>query len=430
MTDRLRQVLEDNKPYYLEKLMDLVCIDTHDIGHGIDGGLEKKGQEYLKALLAEMGADTIEEHPVTEDLIQQSVELYKEGNPGHNYEDRANLYATFKGRGGKSILFNGHMDTMPAVKELWDHDPHEPHLENGRLHGLGVCDMKSGLMASVMAVKLIRDAGLELPGDVLITSVIDEEGGGNGSIAAVMNGIRADAAVVCEPTDYELIAAHMGFVFFKVEVDGIAVHSGTKWNGVNAIEKAVKLMDAIGELEHNWLLTYKHPLLPAPNSNVGVIQGGTAGSTVPDKCVFKTCVHYLPEVMTHDQVVQEYTDAILTRCQGDAWLKDHLPRISIYQAGGPFEMELDHPFVETFKEAFQTVKSKEVPVVGSPSGCDSRLWRNIAQMPTLQYGPGTLAQCHAVDEYIDIEQYYDAIAIYAELILGWGSRQDHAGTEI
>lgn len=421
MNTQLKAALERNRQWYLDKLMDLVRIDTHDLGHGIDGGLEQAGQEYFIGLLKEMNADEIQTHQLTEDIIQESIRFYQEGNPGHNYDGRYNVYGTFKGNGGRSLLFNGHMDTMPAVKELWQQDPHDPWLENGRLHGLGVCDMKSGLLAGLMAVHLIRDAGLDLPGDVLVTSVVDEEGGGNGSIAAVMKGIRADAAVVCEPTDYELITAHMGFIFFQVEVTGVAVHSGTKWDGVNAITKAMKLIEAIDELEHRWLLTYKHPLLPAPNSNVGVIQGGTAGSTVPDKCVFKTCVHYLPNQMTYDQVVQEYTDAIMTRSQGDEWLRDNPPKISIYQAGGPFEMELDHPFVDSFQSAYQKVLEKPVPLVGSPSGCDSRLWRNIADMPTLQYGPGTLAQCHAVNEYIDVDQYFHAIEIFAQLILDWGA---------
>lgn len=421
MDDRLKKSFDKNKDFFLEKLMDLVRIDTHDIGHGIEGGLEKEGQEYLIRLLEEIGADEIVRDQLSEEVIQKSIELHKEGNPGHNYKDRYNVYATFKGNGGKSIMFNGHMDTMPAGdRSLWKRDPLEPYIEDQKIYGLGVCDMKGGLIAGLMAIKLLKDAGYELPGDVILSSVVDEEGGGNGSIAAVMSGLRADAVVVCEPTDYELIAAHMGFVFFEVEVPGVAVHSGTKIHGVNSIDKAIILMEAINELEHKWLLSYKHPLLPAPNSNVGVIQGGTAGSTVPEKCVFKTCVHYLPEVMNYDQVVKEYTEAIYRRCEGDKWLKDNKPKISVYQAGGPFEMDLDHEFVGSFKEAFRTVKNKEVPIVGSPSGCDSRLWRNIAGMPTLQYGPGRLAQCHAINEYVEVEQYMDSIKIFAELILKWG----------
>jgi acetylornithine deacetylase len=126
--------------------------------------------------------------------------------------------------------------------------------------------------------------------------------------------------------------------------------------------------------------------------------------------------------MNHDEVVKEYTNAIYRCCEGDEWLKDHKPKISIYQAGGPFEMELDHPFVDSFKRSFETAIGKELKIVGSPAGCDSRIWKNIAGAPTLQYGPGRQAQCHAVNEYIELEQYLDAILIYAQLIIDWCNR--------
>lgn len=418
MIQKLRTTLRENKEKYISRLGDLVAIDTQDIGHGILGGLEKEGQDYLIKLFNEMGASVVKDQ-VTEETIQKSIKEFKEGNPGHNYDDRYNVYATFKGNGGKSIMFNGHIDTMPPGDiNMWNTPPHEPTIKDGKMYGLGVCDMKGGLMASVMAVELLKDAGIPLPGDVVITSVIDEEGGGNGSIAAAINGQKADAVVVCEPTDYQLIAAHMGFIFFKVEIEGLAVHSGSKWLGVSAIEKAVKLMNAIDELEHKWLMTHRHKLLPSPTSNAGVIEGGSAGSTVADYCTFSTCVHYLPG-MTHDDVVKEYTDAIYRCCEGDEWLKDNKPKISIYQAGGPFEMELEHDFVESFKDAYKTSIDKEIKIVGSPAGCDSRIWKNIAGCPTLQYGPGRQQECHAANEYIELEQYLDAILIYAQLILDW-----------
>ena len=421
MIEKLRTTLRENKEKYISRLADLVAIDTQDIGHGILGGLEKEGQDYLINLFNEMGASVIKDQ-VTEEVIQKSIKEFKEGNPGHNYDDRYNVYARFKGNGGKSIMFNGHIDTMPPGDiNLWNTPPHEPTIKDGKMYGLGVCDMKGGLMASTMAVELLKDAGIQLPGDVIITSVIDEEGGGNGSIAAAMNGQKADAVVVCEPTDYKLIAAHMGFIFFKVEIKGLAVHSGSKWLGVSAIEKAVKLMNAIDELEHKWLMTHRHKLLPSPTSNAGVIEGGTAGSTVADYCSFSTCVHYLPG-MNHDDVVREYTDAIYRCCEGDEWLKDNKPNISIYQAGGPFEMELEHDFVESFKDAYKIATDKDLKIVGSPAGCDSRIWKNIAGCPTLQYGPGRQQECHAANEYIELDQYLDAILIYAQLILDWCNR--------
>lgn len=417
---KLKEELDINKERYLEILKELVAIDTHDINHGIDGGLEKCGQEYIIALLEKIGAIEITTEQLREDVIQRSIREFQEGNPDHNYNNRYNVYARFAGSGGRSIMFNGHIDTMsPGDESLWTSPPHSPEIRGDRLYGLGVCDMKAGLLASILAVDLIKQAGMNLQGDVIITSVVDEEGGGNGSIAAALAGEKADAAVVCEPTDYELITAHMGFIFFEVSVKGKAVHSGSKWLGVSAIDKAIKIIANLNDLEHYWLMNYKHMLLPSPNLNVGVIEGGTAGSTVAATCVFKTCVHYLPEIMTREQVIEDFNKAVSLCCDGDNWLKDNRPEVTIYQAGKAFEMYTGHKFVKTFCSAFKSSLGREVRLTGSPAGCDARIWKNIAGLPTLQYGPGSIAQCHAVDEYIEINQFFDAILLYAQLILEW-----------
>jgi len=418
--DKLRETLELKKEDYIQRLKDLVAIDTHTLGHGIEGGLEKDGQEYLVRLFEEMGADQIRKDPIKEEIIEKCLALHKEGNPGHNNQDRYNVYATFRGNGGNSLLFNSHIDTMPAGNLAeWNTPPHEPMIMNGRMYGLGTADMKAGLMASAMAVQLIHDAGLSLPGDVIITSVCDEEGGGNGSMVAAMNGIVADGVVNCEGTSDELILAHMGFVFFKVEIEGKANHSGAKWLGVSAIEKAMKVINELNELEHRWLLTYKHPLLPAPNLNIGTIEGGTAGSTVAGHCSFHCCIHYLPVQMSYQQILNEFTDAVDRMAQSDTWLREHKPKITMYQAGGAFEMEEEHPFTQAFKKAYLNTKNKPVKVVGSPAGCDSRIWKNIAGCPTIQFGPGSLEQCHSVNEYVSVDEYLEVILIYANLILSW-----------
>ena len=209
----------------------------------------------------------------------------------------------------------------------------------------------------------------------------------------------------------------------KLNFEGKACHSGGKKNGVSAIDKAIKVIQALNEMEHRWLLEYKHPLLPAPNLNVGVIQGGSAGSTVPGDCSFSTCVHFVPGQMTHDQVVREFTDTVNRTAKADPWMEEHPPKITMYQAGNGFEMDPDHEFVSVFREAYKESRGKEVTIVGSPSGCDSRLWRNIAGCPTIQFGPGNLAQCHAVDEWVDLEDYLQSILIYANLILKWGEQK-------
>lgn len=422
---KLREVLNENRETYVEQLRRLVSIDTHDLGHGIDGGLEKEGQDYLISLLKELGAECTAD-PMKEEDIARCLELYKEGNLGHNYKDRYNVYGRFKGaEGGKSLMFNGHMDVMPADdEEEWTSRPFLPEIRDGKMYGRGTADMKGGLMASVMAVKLLKDAGLsELPGDVLITSVCDEEGGGNGSMQAIMSGQRADGVVVCEGTSDELILAHMGFVFFQVEFEGLSCHSGGKRNGVSAIEKAVRVINALHEKEHEWLLSYKHPLLPPPNLNVGVIAGGSAGSTVAGECRISVCVHYLPGQMSYEQVVREFEDTVGRTAMADPWMEKHPPKVTVYQAGGGFEMDGAHPFVESFRAAYKKAKGREVKTVGSPAGCDSRLWKNIAGCPTIQFGPGNLAQCHGIDEWVSIDAYLESILIYAELILEFNRRE-------
>lgn len=420
--DLLKDVLEKNKDEYLNYLKDLVAIDTQDVGHGILGGREAKGQEYLEELCKKMSADKIVKDPMTEEAIRKCYEMHKEGNLGHNYDNRYNLYADFKASSDKSLMFNGHIDTMPPGDErLWTNHPYKPTIKDGKLYGLGSADMKSGLVAGLLGVKLLQDAGIKLPINVKFCSVCDEEGGGNGSMQAIMSGEKADYTVVCEPTDRELIIAHMGFVFFKVEIEGRANHSGQKWAGVSAIDKAIKCIMALEELEHGWLLQYKHPLLPAPNLNVGTIHGGSAGSTVASDCYFECCIHYLPKQMDYDKIYEEFNSTIERLALSDPWLSEHKPKVTMYQSGGAFEQDENSKLVSSFKKAYEKAFLRQVDAVGSPAGCDSRLWKNIAASEVVQYGPGRLKECHAIDEYVDIEQFYEAIMVYALLILELGT---------
>ncbi|RCW43764.1 MULTISPECIES: ArgE/DapE family deacylase [unclassified Halanaerobium] len=418
MTDKkekLAEELENNRNEYLNFLKKLIKTDTRVVGHGIDGGYEKNGQKIAAEKMEEIGGKA-EFYKVKDEIIRDAIEKYGEGNPGHNYEDRPNLLGRFSGSGGgRSLILNGHIDTMPyGEKERWKYDPFSAKEIDGEIYGLGSCDMKGGLAASLLSLDLIKKAGIELKGDVLFESVIDEEGGGNGTLAFVQEGIKADGAVVCEPTSNLLQIGHMGFIFYHVKVFGKALHSSRKWEGVNAIEKAIKLIEALNELEHNWLMKYKHPLMPPPTLNIGVIKGGSAGSTVPSECEFKLCLHYYPG-LDKEEIAEDVLTTLDNAVKGDPWLRENPLEIEVYQEGGPFEIDSEHDLVKTFRSNISG--SKEL--TASPAGNDARLLANLADTPTIVFGPGNPEKAHSIDETISINEYIESILIYAGFIIDW-----------
>lgn len=421
MIDVLQKELDSNKVEYLNYLKQLVNIDTQHIGQGIEGGREFEGQQYLANLAQEIGATRIVFDQMQEGYILRANDEYGEGNLGHNYINRENLYITFEGKAeGKTLMFNSHMDTMPpGPLELWENHPHEATERDGKLYGLGTADMKAGLMASLLAVKLLKDVGAEVSNNVIITSVVDEEGGGNGSIQAAYNTPSADAVVVCEGTDCELILAHMGFVFFRITTIGKANHAGEKYKGISAIEKMQKVISSLQELEYGWLFKYKHKLLPPPNINFGVLKGGTSGATVPGKCELEICIHYHPNTMDYDSVTQSVIESVNRVAESDPWLKENPPILEVFQKGGAFENKEGTEIVTAFKKSYQEIMGREVKIVGSPAGCDSRIWKNISKSEMIQYGPGRLTECHSPNEFVKIDEFYKSILTYAMLILNY-----------
>ncbi|HEY4553112.1 MAG TPA: ArgE/DapE family deacylase [Bacillaceae bacterium] len=413
--------LETHKQSYIEFLQTLVQTDTRVIGHGIDGGNEKAGQAVMKAKLESLGFE-IDEFEVEDEKIKK----YPGANLGHKNESRPNIVGTKRGTGGgRSIILNGHIDTMPYGNRAdWEHDPFLGEVINGHLYGLGATDMKASLSAMVMAAELLDSLGIQLKGDLIIQSVVDEEGGGNGTLACVERGYRADAAIVGEPTSLNIQPAHMGFLFHEIEVEGLALHSSQLWNGVNAIDKAFEIYRSIKNLEHIWLMTEKHPLLPGQTTNLGVIEGGIAGSVVPNRCRMNFCTHYQPkDGMSHqarrDEVHGQILGAIDRVVQGDSWLKAHPPKVSVYQEGFPFETPVDSPVVEEAKKAVSQALGREAIIEGMPAGCDARLLSGFAEMPVIILGCGDPKASHTVNESVEVAQYLKLIEIYSRFMIQW-----------
>lgn len=423
MNEDIKKILnyvEAHRNEYIDYLMMLLSENTTNINHGIDGGYELNGQKFIIEKFKELGMILDIFEPKEEDLKKCA-----EASLGHNYNGRPNVVGTLKGSGGgKSLLINGHIDTMPFDNiDKWINHPLKPSIHEGKIYARGAADMKGGLVGAMLAVSTLVKCDLKLKGDLVFQSVVDEEGGGNGTISCVVKGYKSDAAIVAEPTELKLMPAHMGWVFFKLEVTGKALHSGMKNEGINAIEKIIKIIDGLNELEKEWLLKKRHPLLPPPTLNIGVIQGGMAGSVVPDYCMMDFGAHYTPNEADENglgsKIEKEILDKIDLVCEDDTWLKEHKPVIVKYQQGSPFEIKGNGDISKNIANSYKVVINSKPDVVGCVYGCDARIINNYGNIPTIMFGPGSIKTAHAINENIQVEEYMNYIKIMALTIYNW-----------
>ncbi len=212
-----------------------------------------------------------------------------------NYENRPNLVGVLKGTGeGRSILLNGHIDVVPpGPLDLWKHDPWSGTIQDDKIFGRGTIGMKGGVTAMIKAVEFLQMMGIKLKGDVIIECVADEEGGGNGTLASIIRGYRADAGVITEPWGIKNLAiGHRGSLGFRITVEGQVAPVDKKAHGVSAIEKMQIILEALQELKVVRQETVTHPLYAEYENSVpiivGTIQGGSWLTSVPLSEMFQT----------------------------------------------------------------------------------------------------------------------------------------------
>ena len=185
--------------------------------------------------------------------------------------------------GGRSLMLNGHLDVVGT--DAMVHPPFDAAEHHGRLYGRGACDMKAGVAA--MCAAAARANAHDLPGEVIICAVADEEWASVGTSAIIDSGFRADAAIVTEPTTLAIMPAHRGFVWLTVDVAGRAAHGSRYDIGVDAIRHAALLLAELDTFDATVLPTHTHPLLGRASLHASTITGGTGMSTYPDRCTLR-----------------------------------------------------------------------------------------------------------------------------------------------
>ncbi|MEP7048205.1 MAG: ArgE/DapE family deacylase [Ilumatobacteraceae bacterium] len=309
--------------------------------------------------------------------------------------------------GGPSLMFNGHVDVVPiGDPHAWTFPPFDGEVRDGNLHGRGSCDMKAGLIAAHWAVQAIRTAGIRLGGDLLLASVQGEEDGGLGTFALLQRGWRADACVIPEPTNLDVVPANGGSLTFRLLVHGHATHASRRTEGVSAIEKFWPIWQALGELEKcrhqhvdpmaaRWKLA--HPL------SIGTIRAGDWASSVPDLLVAEGRLGVALDEPV-EQARAQFEEAVTAACQADDWLREHPVEVEWW--GGQFasgRLPAESDLVQRMSRAHAVASDRRRHEVwAAPYGSDLRLLIGLGGIPTLQYGPGDVALAHGPDELVPI----------------------------
>jgi acetylornithine deacetylase/succinyl-diaminopimelate desuccinylase-like protein len=330
--------------------------------------------------------------------------------------DRPSVGARLRGTGGgRALVLNGHIDIY-ELSEDWTRDPFAPALEDGKVYGAGIADMKAGTAAAAAAMRRIAASGQRLAGDVVFQGVSCHFEGGVGTRSLCEAGFVGDAALDCEPSSNTIGIAHRGAAYLKITTRGRQAHTTYKHLGLNAIETMEPILAGLRRLESE--LPYQpHPLLPGgPLLNIGTINGGTKHNQVPDRCTVTVDIRLLPSQDPH--AVKRQVEEMIAGLQRDVDPRiDAVVEFSEHWLSGPrhaYEIDASAPIVRSLDHAVRDVTGIEPAYQGVPFWCDLVTLREFG-VDGVNFGPGDPPYNFA-DEYVYEAQYLQAVDVYERLI--------------
>lgn len=315
-------------------------------------------------------------------------------------DPRPNVVARL-GFEGPTLLLNGHLDTVGV--EGMTVDPWGGDSTADRIVGRGAADMKSGL-AAILATAC-RWALSPGPGTLVVALTSDEEHASEGMQRLVASGVRADAAIVTEPTSLAVMPAHKGFAWVEVEFRGRAAHGSRPDVGVDAVRHAAAFLQELDSLETSLRSSSAHPLLGHGSLHVGTIHGGTAWSVYPERCTVglerRTLPSEAPDGFLHE--VRRVLDRVMAR---DPSVEAEA-RLDLVRPGS--DVPVETPLVRGLQRELRARGLSDEPQ-GMTAWVDAA-YLNRAGIPAVCFGPGSIAQAHAADEWVDAEEIRTATAV-------------------
>lgn len=373
----------------IQTLSDLVRINS--VNSSYDGGPgEGEVAVYVRRFFEQRDIE------VTEQIVF----------PGRN-----NVIARLPGRNpNRRIVLEAHMDTV-SVKGMTI-PPFEPTIADGRLYGRGSVDNKAGLASMMHAVAAIHESGELPPCEVLLAAVVDEEFSFRG-VVKLCEDLRADAAIVAEPTEMRVVIASKGTLRWRIVVRGKAAHSAKPHLGINAVSHMARIVLEL-ERDHAALAARAHPLLGPGTCNVGVIRGGVQVNFVPDECAIEIDRRMLPGEMAAG-VLSHYQCIIDTLKLAHPDLNAEMePPMLVDEA---LETPADSAIA---RAASATLHSMGLD--GTPGGvpfCSDASKLSRAGIPTIIFGPGSIDRAHVADEYVEIDQVEQAAEFQRRLLMSF-----------
>lgn len=381
-----------SRPEELDLLKEVLSIDS-------TWGNEKPLAEFLADRLESAGVDEVE-------LVDSM--------PG-----RPSVGGRLRGTGGgRSLILNGHLDIY-EISPDWTKDPFGPVVEDGRIYGGGIADMKAATTAGLATLLRIAASGERPRGDVVFQGVSCHFEGGVGTRSLIEAGFGADAAICGEPTDNTIGTVHRGAAYLKITTKGKQAHTSGKELGLNAIETMEPILVAMRKFEKE--MPYEpHIELPGgPILNIGTIRGGTKHNQVPDRCEITLDIRLLPSQDPYD-VRQQAEDLIeVLRREVDPRIEATVEFSEHWLSGPrfPYEISKDADIVRTVVDAVGGAGYSEPKFQGIQFWTDM-VPLNAAGIPAVNIGPGTPPFSWA-DEWIEERKYAEIVDVYERAARAW-----------
>jgi acetylornithine deacetylase len=337
---------------------------------------------------------------------------------GREYRDRPNIGVRKPGRGGgRSLLLSGHIDTVPRGSQPWTRDPFGGEVDGNRLYGRGSNDMKAGVGINLFVLEALRDLNVELAGDLLFETVVDEEFGGvNGTLAGRLMGFNADAAVISEPSFLRVCPAQRGgrTAHITLRGSGGVLTEGKFPTGV--VDQLGYFLQRLPDFQtqrraaagsHEYYRLHADPV-PVSVTKVTTGPWGTGEPiTIPETCQIELYWQALPGE-TQEEMESQFFEWLraLTAARPDLFPQPPQVAFPIRWLPGSAILRSE-PLVEELSRCASGVLGAEPPIVGIEGPCDMYVFHQAFGIPAVLWGPRG-GNTHAADEYVEIDSLVDA----------------------